>query len=297
MSLFKGPWILLPGNHDPISEQCIWTRVNLLPEKTDNIILATKPEPINLLDGRLIILPAPLPYKHVYNDLTEWFDAYNVNNESYKVGLAHGAVEGELFEKAEKYNLISKNRVETARLDYLALGDWHGMYKISPRIFYSGTPEQDRFRDNNTGNALLVRLYKGHDPEIERIPIGKYRWFKHDVKLYQQEDVSTLNNYFNSIQSPESVIIKLNIQGLLSLSLRHELNMVLEKWNARLEYLFIVDDQLEIKQTDHEITEMKSSGFIGKVFNTLIDYKENSQGEEKKHAERAIQILWHEAQK
>jgi len=47
-----------------------------------------------------------------------------------------------------------------ARLNYLALGDWHGRVQIDKRTWYPGTPEQDTFDIGGTGGGevLLVEL-------------------------------------------------------------------------------------------------------------------------------------------
>lgn len=140
MQEYKGPWILLPGNHDPALAQSVWTRMKNLPEKTDNIILALDPEPISVANDELLILPAPLKLRHEYKDLTEWYDTFQAPSSAFKVGLAHGSIEGFLPESAETHNMISYKRTEKAELDYLALGDWHGQLKISAKAWYAGTP-------------------------------------------------------------------------------------------------------------------------------------------------------------
>ena len=65
---------------------------------------------------------------------------------------------GRLPEAADAANPIDGERAARARLDYLALGDWHGTLEIAPRTWYAGTPEPDRFRANDAGNVLLVEL-------------------------------------------------------------------------------------------------------------------------------------------
>ena len=125
LEAFRGPWVLLPGNHDAALAESPWTRMRRfgLPE---NVILATVPEPIGLANGRLTILPAPLQRRHEAVDLTAWFDAGPSGDGAVRVGLAHGSIAGFLPAEAEAQNPIAHDRAERARLDYLALGDWHG---------------------------------------------------------------------------------------------------------------------------------------------------------------------------
>ena len=74
------------------------------------------------------------------------------------------------------------DRAVRAGLDYLALGDWHGVRQAGPKAWYAGTPEPDRFRDNAPGHALAVRIAAaGAEPEVERHRLAQYRWQRHTL--------------------------------------------------------------------------------------------------------------------
>lgn len=100
-------------------------------------------------------LMAPLTQRHTYNDLTEWFDEVPTAPGNVRIGVAHGSVQGVLAEDIDSANPIGAQRAERAKLDYLALGDWHGCKQIDDRTWYSGTPEPDRFKGNEPGYALF----------------------------------------------------------------------------------------------------------------------------------------------
>jgi DNA repair exonuclease SbcCD nuclease subunit len=86
-------------------------------------------------------------------DLSDYFDAVETGSGVFRVGLAHGAVRNRLPEESEAMNPISDTRADSARLDYLALGDWHGTLEIAPRTWYAGAAEPDRFKSNDPGNV------------------------------------------------------------------------------------------------------------------------------------------------
>ena len=90
---FAGPWVLLPGNHDPARGSSVWTR---MAERgcAENVILATEEAPILRCDGRLAVLPAVLRRKHEALDTTAWFNAADTPDGVFRVGLAHGGIEG-----------------------------------------------------------------------------------------------------------------------------------------------------------------------------------------------------------
>ena len=70
---------------------------------------------------------------------------------------------------AEGQNPIADTRAETANLDYLALGDWHGTLEVAPRTWYAGAPEPDRFRANEPGNIFYILHRSKSDPQVYKI--------------------------------------------------------------------------------------------------------------------------------
>lgn len=155
---FGGPWIMLPGNHDAALAESIWSRARRLNAIPDNVHVLVSPEPLLLAEQGLAILPAPLTQRQTFNDLTDWFDYAPTPPQLLRVGLAHGSVQGILAEDIDSPNPIDPQRAARARLDYLALGDWHGCRQIDDRTWYSGTPEQDRFKSNGAGQVLDVQI-------------------------------------------------------------------------------------------------------------------------------------------
>ena len=75
----------------------------------------------------------------------------------FRVGLAHGSIPFR-SDIDDTSNSILKDRSDSARLDYLALGDSYRTREINSRTWHSGTPEKDRFDDIDSGNVLLVTL-------------------------------------------------------------------------------------------------------------------------------------------
>ena len=297
MQEYKGAWVLLPGNHDPALAQSVWTRIKDLPEKTDNIILALEPKPIALANGQLQILPAPLKLRHEFRDLTEWFDGYQTPPSSFKVGLAHGSIEGFLPESAEIHNMISYQRTETAGLHYLALGDWHGQLRVSAKTWYAGTPEQDRFHDNEPGKALLVTLDKtDNEPKVQSLATGKYQWHRIDFSFFEKKDIDALDEHFTKLNPAENQVISLRLNGNLSLENRQQLDQLLGRWNARFALLNTDDKDLKLSPSEQDLQDFHSLGFLSNTLERLLAIRDNESHEQNPYAERAIQMLWQELQ-
>jgi DNA repair exonuclease SbcCD nuclease subunit len=180
---FSGTWIFLPGNHDAALAHSVWTRMRALGVPS-NIVIADRPEPIITGDGKAAVLPAPLRRKREALDQTGWFDGAPSPEGSCRIGLAHGSVAGRLPDKGDAANEIPDDRAERAGLCYLALGDWHGALKIAPRTWYSGSPEPDRHKANESGFVHIVEIDGLGAPErIDTINVGRFCWLRLDIEF------------------------------------------------------------------------------------------------------------------
>jgi DNA repair exonuclease SbcCD nuclease subunit len=91
MAGFDGPWLLLPGNHDAALSESVWTRARRDAIVPPQVRLCLRPEPVEI-EGRMVVLPAPLTQRHSLSDLTEWFAAAETPSGLPRIGLAHGVL-------------------------------------------------------------------------------------------------------------------------------------------------------------------------------------------------------------
>lgn len=294
MNAFSGSWVLLPGNHDSGLTQSAWSRLRKLSIVPDNVILADEPEAIYLADGKLVILPAPLKRRQEVRDLTAWFDMYDSPQEVFRVGLAHGSVTNRLPESAETHNPISDERTTSANLDYLALGDWHGTLNIADKTWYSGTHEQDRFKQNEPGNALLVDIEKpGATPHVEALKVGRYSWDQLEFAVSDNASLSVLDNRLQGLgDDPTTTLLRLRLSGSVSLSTRQILNDMLAKWSARFHFLQIDDSHLGAQPSAEDIAEMGATGFLKEAITSIVAIEQDPDDLDHVHASRALQILY-----
>lgn len=175
-------WWLLPGNHDNLSEgEPLWA--SIAGHGADNIHPLLTAEPVTLAPG-VTVLPAPVTFRNPGTDPSEALDAMETPPESLRIGLAHGGV----VDFGEGGGHIPPDRVTRARLDYLALGDWHGQMQVSPRLWYSGSPEQDRFRHGTRGACLSVTLNGAAPPQVTPVETGAFLWRALDLDLLPRQD-------------------------------------------------------------------------------------------------------------
>ncbi|HMR30081.1 MAG TPA: DNA repair exonuclease [Geminicoccaceae bacterium] len=290
MSGFQGPWVLLPGNHDAHLAECVWTRLERL-GPPGNLHIAARPEPMALADGRLVVLPAPLTARRTPDDLSSWMDTAETPAAALRIGLAHGAVLGRLPAGADADNPIAADRAERARLDYLALGDWHGTLEIDRRCWYAGTPEPDRFPANDPGNALLVELDgPGSPPRVTRLPVAGYRWLTLELR---EADAATVDRRLGELADAPRTLLSLRLSGSAGLAERAAVDAACERWAARLCHLVIDDGDLVTLPEASAGGLPDDGGPIGAVARRLAERGRAGEAD----AAMALRLLWAELER
>lgn len=268
MQGFAGPWVLIPGNHDAALTESVWTRARRLEAVPDNVHLALEPEVLLLAEQKLAILPAPLTQRHTYDDLTDWFDHADTPAELVRVGIAHGSVQGILAEDIDSPNPIAADRASRARLDYLALGDWHGCKRIDARTWYSGTPEQDRFKSNGAGQLLDVTIDgPGSEPEVTSLTIGQFQWLQWEHVIDLPSDIDLFIDQLQQLAEP--AVISTRLSGHLDLSGEQRLLQALSKAQAFHRYLEYDLQNLRLQPTEEDIAGLHADGYLGEVLEEL----------------------------
>jgi len=209
-------WHLLPGNHDPARPGGIWAAV-IAGGLPANVHVHVEPRPFEI-DPGVMLLPAPLVAKRVSTDPTAWMDEAPSPPGAVRIGLAHGSVQG--FGSAGEASVpIDPARVKTAGLAYLALGDWHGTMRISDRAWYSGTPEPDSFRDNDPGNALMVRVDGSAVPQVERVSTAFFTWLRRMQRLDSADGLAPIEAEVAALGiSAQRCLMALELSGVVTLA-------------------------------------------------------------------------------
>jgi len=180
------PVYVLPGNHDPLRPGEVWDRAEWR-NAPPNVHLCRTTDEIEL-PGGAVLCPCPLTQKRSAEDPTQSIRRRTPGDERIRIGLAHGSLD----RLGGKENFpIASDRVERAGLDFLALGDWHGL-TIQGRTAFPGTHETTSFADREPGNVLFVTLESGAEPQIDVSPVGRLRWHSLNRHLADLTDVEAL---------------------------------------------------------------------------------------------------------
>jgi DNA repair exonuclease SbcCD nuclease subunit len=267
MAEFAGPWVVIPGNHDAALAESVWTRAQRLNIVPTNVHLALKPGVIELTSCKVAVLAAPLTQRHTYTDTTSFFDTASSPDDWLRIGLAHGSVAGLLPEDIDSANPIAADRCASARLDYLALGDWHGFKQVNERCAYSGTPEQDRFRGNEPGYCLIVEVKAGQPPKVEPVRVGRYRWHQREYTVAVESDIDLICSALDEFDADD--IAQVRIDGRTNLSGQRRLTEALAKAHARMRSLTHDTIDLRLLPTAEDIATLRADGYLAEVIAEL----------------------------
>lgn len=290
---YKGPWILIPGNHDPAVAESVWSRLEIL-GSPPNVRVALQPGAIAVADGRMAVLTAPLRRRHESEDLTGAWDTLKTPEGALRIGLAHGSITNCAPAGTDAANPIDGERESRARLDYLALGDWHGTMRVGDRSWYAGTPEPDRFKANDSGNILLVRLDRpGSAPEIEKVRVAHYDWVQIQQTINSYEDLETLEAKFKALREPfDKNVVAITLTGTIDLATRQKLEFLLATWRAR--FLSLQEDLegLLRRPTGADLDRIDTGGFVRTTLNRLRAIQNDPTNANQPLASGAIELLY-----
>lgn len=264
----KIPVLVIPGNHDYGGPGSLWQQPFFVREReklAPNLRILLTPEPVVLADA--VLFPAPLLRRHDHADPTAWirhaFESPDFPTQLPRIVLAHGSVQGfesaqdDDDEEAKGLNLIDLKRLPDAEIDYIALGDWHGTKQISPKAWYAGTHEIDRFpkgSDNDPGNILLVQVSRGGMPLVEKKRTGHFRWNDFPYRFSEDEAYPAFETALEQRigEWGQDSLLKLSLEGTLGIETSQRLAQLIESLQARLLRMKI-DDRVTIAPTEEEM--------------------------------------------
>ncbi len=260
-------WHLLPGNHDPARPGGVWERL-LRAGLPDNVRAHVTAQPSEIEPG-VWVLPAPLVARAQSNDPTAWMNDADVPDGALRIGLAHGSIQ-DFGQASEAEAVIAPQRAQSAGLAYLALGDWHGMIEINSRTWYSGTPEPDRFASVNPGYVLAVSLETNQKaPDVKSIATAQYTWVEQALSVATAADVSGLQQELHNLApSLDRILLKLKLQGAVSLTERTAIVHAIERLDPSLCYLDYDTDGLLARPDAADLDAFAAEGELA----TAADY-------------------------
>ena len=288
------PVYILPGNHDFAGgPDSVYQRETFVENKPPSVRVLDRGRAYPLQEEQSVILAAPLRSPRATGDTTSHMRPDLGREEApdaVRIGLAHGGVVD--FSEGEAMNRIDPERAEKADLDYLALGDWHGLKQVGERTWYSGTPEPTGFLQNDPGHVLLVEVEApGALPRVETLDTAQTRWLQREADLDGAAAIDRLEDWFEALGRPLDTLVRLEIRGQLGLEEHERLERLLEDMENTLLALRRRGPGIVPRPRPEELEALATDGYVGLAVERLRERAEGP-GEESETAGRALELLY-----
>ncbi|WP_316016185.1 exonuclease SbcCD subunit D [Roseobacter sp. HKCCA0434] len=287
-------WWLLPGNHDSLSARdgaaATWEAMEAL--GYPNLRVLRDAQPVEMQPGAWL-LPAPLATRRPASDPTAWMDGAETPPGAIRVGLAHGPVR-DFSEAGTGLDVIAPDRDRRARLDWLALGDWHGAMRLSDRVAYAGSPERTAFGEDGRGSCFLVEIAApGAPPAVERVETGRFDWRTITLDLLPGDDAASAVIDRLPDGARRDMLVRVEARGRLRLGEAAALASLGERIGPELCHFELRDDGLGTEVEAADLDAISTGGALREAANALAGEAASSAvGEaERQVAEAALRRL------
>ncbi|MDD9742600.1 MULTISPECIES: metallophosphoesterase family protein [Marinovum] len=273
-------WWLLPGNHDNLRDaEPLWEAIRR--DAPANVVALTEADPQPLGDVATL-LPAPVAFRAGASDPTEPLVRMESEAGLMRVGLAHGGV----TDFTGSGEAIAPDRDRSARLDYLALGDWHGRLPVSDRVHYCGSPEQDRFKHGRRGVCLAVTLEgPGAPPQVEEVETGAFLWTERPLALHPRQDAAQALATILPETGRRDVLLRVRANGWAGLSDQADLRHAADRVAPDFAHFELLTDELGTQYDAGDLDEIDRAGALRLAAESL---QEAAQSETLSHQDRQV---------
>lgn len=291
LAQFKGTVIILPGNHDYYDKDVkVWQLFKSLQQDYDNVMLLTEYHPYSLTinDSSVMLYPSLCTSMHSRpgeNNLG-WIMEENIVPDSvYRIGIAHGAVEGETIDKEGHYFLMTRKELESIPVDVWLIGHTHVPFPANlqqdsftkgEKIFNAGTHVQTDVSCNTEGLCFVIEINEEKTVQAKKVVSGNLRFFRKNVIVTAgsmekniQEAVANISN--NSV-------VNLVISGAVSPQEYDTKDEIIENALARFVEGTYTDDGLSrLISKDLIESEFAETSFSAGLLTVLLDEPREAQ--------------------
>ena len=276
------PVYMLPGNHDPLTPETVYTQVQA---KAPAVTVLTDSEPIVDASGCGII-GAPLVSKRAMKDVLGEAITDLEPTEQIRVVVGHGQVEARGNElQPDLINLdLIEEKLTTGAVDYVALGDTHSAQPVGTTgaVWYSGSPEVTDFHDpergggeENSGKVLLVTIEKTSEARaqvsVEEIPVGKWKFLSLHREVNGLSDVEDFLGALRALPQKDTTVVKYSLAGTIDVTTSRALAEGLAELRPLFANLYerrrLMD--LYLEPTEDELADLEMTGVVRQAFDSL----------------------------
>lgn len=157
--------VLLPGNHDPLTEDSVWLRGRIYEPNNVHVLGISKKNFVSF--PNLDLQVSGKPHRN-YEDMSPLAKP-KIKKNRWQIILAHGHYEAKpiLNNPLRPSWIISAEQIRQVNASYLALGHWNTAKRVGGRganAYYSGSPDI-------AGTVNQVSL-SSKGTKVEKIPVN-----------------------------------------------------------------------------------------------------------------------------
>jgi len=292
--------IILPGNHDYYTHDSkLWNEFSK--HAGDRILILKNPDiyDLNKYHLKIKIFAAPCSAKHSNENMIKWVNSQkSSDNDSIKIGLAHGSLKGISPDFDKTYYPMTQKELESSGLDLWLLGHTHLPWPENPdknsRILIPGTPEPDGFDCNHRGSAFIIDLKSSSDMKIQKVSTGKYCFSINQVLLNEDNDITSMKRKYTGAEF-SNVVLRLILKGRLRKEELDRVDEALDLINDNVLLLQTVKDELHESITSDLInSKFTENSFPHQLLSSLLEEKEEISFKSLQKAYDLIREVRHE---
>ena len=299
------PVLVIPGNHDHGAPGTVWHSSFFQAEqgrRAPNLQVLLERKVVEL--DSLVVLPCPLLRRSDSVDPCNWLNQVDWDGlpaDKPRLVIAHGSVQGfgaeDLDAPASANNRLRLDGAWLDAVDYIALGDWHGLKQVSAKAWYSGTLEPDRFPrspDYQAGQVLQVELRRGEPPQLQPLATGGLGWHPLRFSFQADSDLDRLEEQLEGLLGGRTGadLLLLEVSGSLSLAGHRSYEGLLERLEAQLLRLKLRGgcDAAPGREELAQLTQRPGDPLIAQVASHLAAMLQTSSPDPGRHPEIAPEI-------
>lgn len=294
---FEGTVLVLPGNHDYYSgdeqvwkyfdEECARAGADIL------LLKEYKPYEFDIREEKIVFYPAFCRSKHGEENNLGWIKELRLSKSTaYRVGIAHGAIEGITPDMQKKYFLMTQEELEDIEMDAWLIGHTHVIYPSAleekgfselGRIFNAGTHEQMDLGTGTPGFCIALEIEKeGKNSKIraKKVRTGAIRFEDIKLDIRSSGDEGALERAFKEAESQltKNSVARVTITGAIGADEYNNRRDIYDKYAQKCLFCEIVDDELSELITREMIArEFAETSFAAKLLEELIDEPREAQ--------------------
>lgn len=272
-SQFKETVVVLPGNHDYYDRDVkVWRDFIKLSADSNNIKLLNSYEPYSCDAGdeEIVIYPAfcDKPHSEPGENRLGWIK--RIKSEDFpgdgkiRIGIAHGAVEGESLDKEGAYFVMKRDELNSIPMDIWLIGHTHVPFpgdlttaftQTRERIFNAGSHVQSDVANNTEGICFIVEIDKRKNIRAKKYVSGGIRFYRQKVAVTAGNMESEISNAVKGFG--DNSVVELILSGAVSEDEYINRNNIIENALGRF---------LEHSCEDGGLTRLITKEFVEKEF-------------------------------